>query len=146
MRTVKKENIDTFLSLLRERYPVYDVRSDILSPKRYLYPPVEATFTHDILTNKTRTASAPRPFVLFGLSLRELEAITYLDEIMTRPTRDFFYARRRERVTLIGLTDERFDLPPGGDLILRELKNKDFEIFPVTKKGPRYHKIRRLNS
>lgn len=135
MRILKKENIKTFLDLLREKYSLFDVRSDMLSPKRYLYPPIETTFTHNLKTASTNTASTPDPFVLFGLSLAELEAITYLDEIMTRPTIDFFYERRRKRAVLIGLTDERFDLPPGGDLILRELENKHYEVVSVTPKG-----------
>jgi sulfhydrogenase subunit beta (sulfur reductase) len=135
MRLLKKENIKAFLDLLKEKYSLFDVRGDLLSPKRYLYPPVEATFTHNNKTGKSKAAAAPAPFVLFGLSLAELEAITYLDEIMTRPTRDFFYERRRERAVLIGMTDEKFDLPPGGDLILMELNRDLFELFPVTKQG-----------
>ncbi len=135
MRTLKRERIEAFLDLLRENYSLFDVREDPLSPKRYLYPPLEATFTHNIGTGKTKAAPPPDPFVLFGLSLAELEAITYLDEIMTRPTRDFFYERRRARAVLIGLTNERFDLPPGGDLILMEVKSDLFEITTVTDKG-----------
>jgi sulfhydrogenase subunit beta (sulfur reductase) len=73
--------------------------------------------------------------VLFGLTLRELEATTYLDEIMNTPEVDFYYSRRREKAVLIGITDEGFEVAPGGDLILSAIGRDLYEPVVVTPRG-----------
>ncbi|MEE9543446.1 MAG: 4Fe-4S dicluster domain-containing protein [Thermodesulfobacteriota bacterium] len=135
IRTLKGSRIKAFLTLLQESYTLYDVRDDPFSPKRYLIPPIETTFTHNKATGKTAVPKGPGPFVLFGLSLRELEALTYLDEIMRTPEEDFYYSRRREKAVLVGITEESFEAAPGGDLLLRKVEDDLYEPLALTPKG-----------
>ena len=135
MRTLRGSQINAFLALLEESFTLFDVRDDPLSPRRHLIPPIETTFTHNRLTDKVAVPKAPKPFVLFGLTLRDLEAITYLGEIMSAPQDDFYYSRRREKAVLIGIIDESFEVPPGGDLLLRKVERDLYEPIVVTPRG-----------
>ncbi|MEE8575058.1 MAG: 4Fe-4S dicluster domain-containing protein [Thermodesulfobacteriota bacterium] len=129
------KNIDKFLALLNDGYEFIDVSKGGLPPKEYFFPPEETTFTFETKDGLVSTPPSPRPFVLYGLSIRDLAAIRYLDEIMSTPERDFYYFRRRNRALLVGVAGERFDVPPGGDIILAPLSAGAFRIQAVTVKG-----------
>ncbi|MBI5046086.1 MAG: 4Fe-4S dicluster domain-containing protein [Candidatus Niyogibacteria bacterium] len=128
-------NLNGFLNELKKKFVVIDCRKNILAPKQYLFPAQETAFNFDIKKSRLKTLPPIKPFILFGLPLRDLEAITRLDEIMSRPNKNYYYFRRRSKTTIIGLTDEQFNIPPGGDLILQKLSPKDFAVMPVTAKG-----------
>lgn len=130
-----QKNIENFLNELGQKFTVIDCRKDILAPKRHLFPAKEIAFDFDIKKGSVKTLPPVKPFVLFGLPLRDLEAVTRLDEIMSRPNKNYYYFRRRDKAIIIGLTDEHFDIPPGGDLILQKLSTGDFALIPVTAKG-----------
>ncbi|MEK7646979.1 MAG: 4Fe-4S dicluster domain-containing protein [Patescibacteria group bacterium] len=132
---LKQNDVNLFLLQLGQKFTVIDCRKDILAPKRHLLPAKETAFDFDIKKGRLKTLPPVKPFVLFGLPLRDLEAITRLDEIMSRPNKNYYYFRRRSKTIIIGLTDEQFDIPPGGDLILQKLSTKDFAAVPVTAKG-----------
>lgn len=126
-----------FLKTLRESSDLFDVRGGVLPPKQYFLPPVETTFT---VRTSDNTVKVPRPekdFILFGLSLDDLEAIACLDSIMSTPDKDYYYFRRRERSLLIGLTETTFDFdaPPGGDIILSSSSKGSQIALAVTQKG-----------
>ncbi len=135
MKVLKEEQLDVFLKQLEKKRAVFDVRKNMLPPKQYFFPSREITFTFNKKSKDVKSVKAPKKFILFGLSLKDLEAITYLDEIMQKPARDYFYFNRRDKSILIGLTGKEFDVAPGGDIILRRLKDSEYEIVLVTKKG-----------
>jgi len=130
-----KPDIELFRNKLEVEYRLFDVTKGGLPPKQYFFPPIETTFTYSIKDSQLSTPSAPRRFVLWGLTLRDLEAITHLDEIMTMPEPDYYYFRRRKKAILIGVTEERFDVPPGGDIIISPFRNDDLFIEAVTVAG-----------
>lgn len=135
MRIIKKADTDAFLQRLEREYEVFDVRGDELPPKKYFFPPEETTFNVTLNGGAATTPPAPRAFALFGLTLRELEAITFLDEIMSNPERDYYYFRRRRRALLIGVTGERFEVAPGGDVILSDLRRDAYRVQAITALG-----------
>ncbi len=126
---------DSFHHNLEENYHLFDVTGKTLPPKQYFFPPLETTFTVSTKDGIPRAPSPPRRFVLWGLTLRDLEAITHLDEIMHSPEPDYYYFRRRRKALLVGMTDERFDVAPGGDIIITPFRKGDFLIQALTEKG-----------
>lgn len=113
---------------------VFGYRVTILPPKQYLFPPEEPLFTCS--GKGVRTPSPPdKKLLIFGLSLRDMEAITQLDEIMSTPHPDYFYWKRRARSVLVGVTDETVHVPPGGDLILERMDDKLYRAIPLTEAG-----------
>ncbi|MFQ5442735.1 MAG: 4Fe-4S dicluster domain-containing protein [Thermodesulfobacteriota bacterium] len=122
---------------LKKEHDFIDVTDKLLSPKEYFFPLLDTTFTFSIKDAVVSTPAPPRSFVLWGLSLRDLEAITYLDEIMSTPEKDYYYFRRRGRALLVGLTEEKFSLPPGGDIILSVLEKDALKVSAVTLRGER---------
>ncbi len=105
------------------------------SVKEFFYPAEEEIFVFDKKRNKISTPQKAKPFVIFGLNLRDLEAITQLDEIMLKPNQDFFYFQKRNSAVIIGISNEPVKIPPGGDLILEKINEEQYEIIPLTEKG-----------
>jgi sulfhydrogenase subunit beta (sulfur reductase) len=115
---------------------VWNYRVTVLSPKQYFFPPGEVLFTY--AGKRIRTPAIPRKkLLIFGLSLRDLEAITQLDEIMSTPRPDYFYGRRRSESILIGVTDETVHAPSSGDLILQNIDAAHYRAIPLTEAGQR---------
>lgn len=138
MKTIKEEQLVIFLDKLGEQAKLFDIRGESaggLPPKRYFFPSREIIFTFDKKNEELSSSKDPENFIIFGISLKDLEAITYLDEIMSKPARDNFYFDKRDKSILIGLTGKEFDVAPGGDIILRRLKGGLYEIVVITKKG-----------
>lgn len=113
---------------------VWGYRVTVLSPKQYFFPPEEILFTYT--GKRVRTPSIPRKkLLIFGLSLRDLEAITQLDEIMSTPHPDYYYGRRRSGSILVGVTDETVHAPSSGDLILAKMGAELYRAIPLTEAG-----------
>jgi len=144
VKIIKEKQLEAFLKKLENKVQVFDIRGSVLPPKRYFFPSREITFTFDKKNKDLKTIKRPKSFILFGVSLKDLEAITYLDEIMNNPSRDYFYFNRRDKSILIGMTSKSFDVAPGGDIILRKLKGDEYEVVVVTKKGEKL--LKDLNS
>lgn len=119
MLVIAQENLEKFLGKLKEKFEVFDVKDDVLPFKKYFFPPEQEIFTTFI-----QAAKPPKKFVLFGLNLFQLEALTQLDEIMSKPNEDFFYFQNRKQAIVIGLVDEEIDSMPGGDIILQKIGDK----------------------
>jgi formate hydrogenlyase subunit 6/NADH:ubiquinone oxidoreductase subunit I len=137
MWIVKKSDKDIFLKRLKDEYGFFNAADVELPPKQYFFPPVETTFNVRLRDNLLSVPRVSEKFVLYGLSLADLEAITCLDLIMSTPEKDYYYFRRKERALLIGVTDEPFDLsaPPGGDIIFSSSSKDSHLAIAVTKKG-----------
>ena len=115
---------------------VLGYRVTVLSPKQYFFPPEEILFTYT--GKRTCTPSIPRKkLLIFGLSLRDLEAITHLDEIMSTPHPDYYYNRRRFGSILVGVSNETVHNPSSGDLILEKVDAKRYRAIPLTEAGKR---------
>lgn len=112
-----------FIDKLKKSFDFFDVRDDKLPFKKYFFPPVQEIFSLG-KKNKINTAKAPKKFVLLGLNLPQLEALTQLDEIMRKPKEDFFYLQNRKQAIVIGLIDEEIDSMPGGDIIFQKIGDK----------------------
>ena len=135
VKLIKKSDIHSFLKSLEREYDIFNVTGNTLPPKQYCFPPEETTFTVSTKSGTISTPPAPRNFVLYGLTLRELEAITFFVEIMSNPERDYYYFRHRKRAVLIGVTSERFDVAPGGDIIFSNFRRDSYRVQAITAKG-----------
>ncbi len=138
---LEKNKIKNFLEELKQKFEVFDVRENILPPKKYFFPPKEEIFGLEKKNNNISVVRAPKKnFVIFGLNPADLEAITQLDEIMKRPKQDFFYCQKREKATVIGLTDFSIDAPAGGDMILEKINMAEYRVWILTDKGKKIAK------
>ena len=143
MLIIAEKNLDVLINKLKEEFDFFDVRNnDPLPFKKYFFPPEQEIFSLD-KKKKIMTAKAPaKEFILFGLPLPALEALTYLDEIMEKPNEDFFYWQKRDKATIIGLIDNDIDAAPGGDIVLQgvhmlggQSDGKLYRVFINNKKG-----------
>ncbi len=137
MWVIKTSEKEKFLTSLKGAFDFRDVSSSEAPPKDFFFPEREITFTYSIKDGSVTKPPPPRNFVLYGLSLRDLEAITCLDNIMSAPEKDYYYFARRRRALLIGVTDEPFDVPPGGDIIISPIDAGTSNLLSVTEKGKR---------
>lgn len=151
MLIIAEKQLDGLVEKLKGEYDFFDLRgaSDPLPFKKYFFPPVQEIFSRRSPTSKRspksdfNTAKAPtKDFILFGLPLPALEALTYLDEIMEKPNEDFFYFQKRNRATVIGVVEGDMSAAPGGDIVFQSVHvvggqpdGKIFKVFANTKKG-----------
>jgi sulfhydrogenase subunit beta (sulfur reductase) len=153
-KAIPKKDIPQLINLLGKRYQVFvpqkkgeetafapateESRLDLnyqtttLPPKKFFLPPEEELFAAS--KGKTVEKSPPKPFVLFGVNKRDLEAIAYLDQIMSQKPADSFYVKRRKQAVLIALLEEPLASPPGGDLIL-EKRGTFYKTRALTRRG-----------
>ncbi len=133
---LKKKDIDSFLKELKEKQNVVDARKEKgLLPivKTHLFPPKEKIFKH-----KKGYIDSPvyqKKTIIFGLNPVDLKAVTFLDEVMEKPEPDFFYFQKREKTTLIGLSEYSLKVAPGGDLILEKINSEQYRVVKLTEKG-----------
>jgi len=105
------------------------------SAKEFFFPANEDTFVFNKRKNQVAIPTQGKPFIIFGLNQRDLEALIQLDEIMEKPNVDFFYFQKRKMATIIGLINEPVKTPAGGDLILIKINDEQYEAMPLTEKG-----------
>jgi len=141
---IEKKQIEDWLAELKQTHTLIDIRDSILPPKQYFFPPQEEIFVFDKKSQKLTSPAQQEELLLFGLSLKKLEAMTQLDEIMEKPQPDFFYWQRRIKSILIGLTDKSFEVAPGGDLILEKINEDQYQVLVLTKKGRKIAKSKFL--
>ncbi|NIT03667.1 hypothetical protein GTO10_01890 [Candidatus Saccharibacteria bacterium] len=141
--TLLKDRFEVFAPQEKDKEVVFSEVSDpgkivlhyqttVLPPKTFFLPPKETLFT---VKGKKVTASAPpKPFVLFGLHLKDLLGICELDEIMRHEPKDSFYFKRRNKAVIIAASGNEVGVPPGGDLVLEKIEGFYRAIAP-TKAG-----------
>ena len=125
MLVIKEEKINDFLEKLREKFEVLDITKDELPFKQYFLPANEQMFP---------VPKPPKKFVIFGLSEIDLEALIQLDEIMSKPKKDFYYWQRRKQALIIGIEadmkklardyGEYFEEAPVGNFVSLKTDNK----------------------
>jgi sulfhydrogenase subunit beta (sulfur reductase) len=118
-----------------------DYLPSVRSIKEFFLPAREDVFV--VEKNKIRESIAPKKFILFGLNSSDLEALTQLDEIMAKPTEDYFYFQKRNSAVIIGLINEPAGGPArlatrsvaDGDLILAKINEQQYEAISLADKG-----------
>ena len=130
---VSKNKETTFDKVADSKNIVLDYQTTILPPKIYFLPPEEELFR--ITNGRVYENKIKKPFVVFGLNLKDLAAIVYLDQIMGKNPADTFYQKRRELSTLIAVSQERVGVPSGGDLILEKVSAGTYRAIVLTEKG-----------
>jgi ferredoxin len=136
MLVIKEDNLEKFLDKLREEFEFIDVRNDApaagLPFKKYFFPPVQEIFS---TSGSPTSKKSKSDFILYGLDLPDLEALTQLDEIMEKPHEDYFYFQKRNQSIVIGLIRENVDIVPGGDIVLEYLSDNRYKVWQNTAKG-----------
>jgi ferredoxin len=120
---------------LKKDFKVIDIRGKALPAKQYFLPPKQKTFVFNKKTKKLSCPEYKKEFLVFGLGLADLEAMTQLDEIMEKPYSDFFYWQKRNKSLIIGLVDESIEVAPGGDVILEKITDQQYRALILTDKG-----------
>ncbi|OGY26121.1 MAG: hypothetical protein A2Z24_01875 [Candidatus Woykebacteria bacterium RBG_16_44_10] len=108
-------------------------KTTLLPPKIFFLPPEEELFK--VTNGRVQEGRVEKPFIIFGLNRKDLEAIVYLDQIMGKKPADTFYLNRRKSSILIGVFEEEVGVPPGGDLILEMVSGNDYRAIALTEKG-----------
>lgn len=136
MLVIKKTQIKDWLKGLRKSYRVIDIGKDVLPPKQYLFPAREDVFLYN---KKSQTLTVPekndQKILLFGLDPVDLEAMIQLDQIMTKPQKDFYYWRKRKNTVLVGVDEKPKKVAEGGDVVLEKINSKEYRVNVLTKKG-----------
>lgn len=153
----KRRGEIVFAPVTDESRLVLNYQTTVLPPTSFFLPPEEELFT--VKGKRVVETAPPKPFVIFGLSLKDLAGICRLDEIMSREPADSFYLNRRKKAILIAISDKEVPssspfaglerasslrsevgIPPGGDLILEKI-GKVYRAIALTNAG---HKIANL--
>ncbi len=144
MVTADEKQLESFLKELKRGFEFYDERSETprggINFKRHFFPPAEQTFVSRPGAEHSSELGClppepPKEFVVFGLGLPDLEALTVLDEAMKKPNQDFYYLRRREKAIVIGLVKEKIDAAPGGDVVFAEIGAGKYKALANGEKG-----------
>jgi len=128
MLTITKSKLQELIGEIKNDFNVLDCRKDILPVKQYFLPVEQITLREDI-DGKISEPPKPEKFILFGMNLRDLLALSQLDEIMKKNNEDFFYWQKRNMSVVIGVTDEHFDRIPSGDIVLQFKASINYSIF-----------------
>jgi len=124
MLAIENKQIDFFLKKLSEKYEIKDTRNDVLPFKKYFLPRGQKMFQKDSLNGEIKIAKPPKKFILFGLNSAELLSLTYLDEIMSAPQKDFFYFQNRKQSVVIGLIESENNTNcESGDIVFKKQDN-----------------------
>lgn len=139
MSMIENEQMEPFLKKIqKDGFALFDTRNGVFSFKKFFLPPAQKMFQKSGISGKIITEKPLRKFILFGLNQIDLSALTYLDEIMSRPYKDFFYFQNRKRAIIIGLIRENSDSPSGGDLIFQKISSGNYNVFTNTKIGKKF--------
>jgi len=110
-------------------------KTTLLPPKIFFLSPEEDLFR--VTNGRVREIKIEKPFVVFGIHLKDLSGIVQLDQIMGKTPADPFYLNRRKMATLVVISEEEVGVPPGGDLILEKISEGYYRAITLTPKGRR---------
>jgi ferredoxin len=106
----------------------------ILPPKKFLIPHNEKIFSvngEEIdFSNTTGKIN-----VILGINSFDIHAISILDQVMTKPKIDTYYAKRRKNLILIGVGPERINIANSGYDIFLEESNDSYLAIEGTEIG-----------
>lgn len=137
----KKTEISKLLKYFSSKYLVVDFRkeSNVLPVKKFFFPPKDYLFTY-VRKKKNIKELLPqkKKLLIFGLNLKDIEALDYLDEIMTKPLPDFFYLQKRKNSVIIGVIEHSLAESLGKvgcDLILEKINRSQYQVIPLSRIG-----------
>ncbi|OGD86254.1 hypothetical protein A2Z23_01000, partial [Candidatus Curtissbacteria bacterium RBG_16_39_7] len=108
-------------------------KTTILPPKIFFLPAEEELFK--ITDGRVKEMKIEKPFIVFGINLKDLFGIVQLDQIMGKQPADTFYSNRRKMSMLVAVCEEKVGVPPGGDLILEKISPKHYRAITLTPRG-----------
>lgn len=118
-------------------------RRTLIPPKKYLLPPRQAILTYTVAAGYSLPDETAPQVILFGVHPCDLQGIAYLDRVFLGDRPDPLYRRRRNAITLVGLSCEpdEFcfcasfeDVPLNADLFLQRVEH-GFLVSSGTQKG-----------
>jgi sulfhydrogenase subunit beta (sulfur reductase) len=112
---------------------LFGYKITLLPPKIFFLPPEEELFK--VTNGRVREIKIEKPFVVFGVNLKDLFGIIQLDQIMAKKLVDTFYLNRRRMSTLVAICKEEVGVPPEGDLILEKISPQYYRAIALTPKG-----------
>jgi sulfhydrogenase subunit beta (sulfur reductase) len=141
---VKKGKEFIFARIKEAKKAVLDYQTTILPPTKFFFPPRECLFSYQNF--QIKIPRLRERTLLFGVHLVDIHAILELDEIMLGSRPDYYYQKRRQNTTIIGITgNDKYDdfhralgvdVHKGYDLFLEDAGDR-FLAKSITKKGDR---------
>lgn len=132
----RKDGEHIFSEIAQEFELDFDYSTTVLPAKEFFFPPKEETFVFDKKKKKVLSPHKSRSFVLFGLNLRDTEALVQLDEIMKKPEPDYFYFQKRNSAVVVSIINVIDPLPHVGiDLILEKINEKQYRALSLSEEG-----------
>lgn len=132
---IEKKQIEDWLKELKKDFKIVDSRKSILPAKQYFLPPKEDIFIFDKKTSQLSSPDSQKSLLIVFRYLGQLEAMTQLDEIMEKPSPDYFYWRRRKKSVLVGIIDQSVEVAPGSDMLLEKINSKQYQAIILTDQG-----------
>lgn len=129
---VRKEKESVFEEFGDETQIDFDYLPSVRSIKEFFLPEREDVFI--VEKNKIYEPLPAKNFILFGLNSPDLEALIQLDEIMAKPTEDYFYFQKRKNATIIGLikiNENQYEVKFLNEKDKDLIKNKFFKKEPA---------------
>ncbi|MCF7836037.1 MAG: 4Fe-4S dicluster domain-containing protein [Candidatus Marinimicrobia bacterium] len=134
--TIKTNGETVFEKVSSNNKLDFEYTTTVLSIKEFFFPAKEALFVFDKKKNKITRPKKEEDILVFGLNLRDTEALVHLDEIMAKPNKDNFYFQKRDNATVVSLINEKGHIPHIGiDLILEKINSSQYKAIVLTKKG-----------
>lgn len=141
---VKKGKEFVFARIRNAGKVILDYPTTTLPPTKFFFPPRECLFEYN--NSKIKTPKIHVRTLLFGVHLVDIHAILELDEIMLGSRPDYYYQKRREKTTIIGVTgNDKYDdfhralgvdVHKGYDIFLEDAGDR-FLAKSITTKGDR---------
>ena len=110
---IKKGQEFVFARIKNPNQVELDYPTTTLPPTKFFFPPRECLFNYN--NSKIKTPKLRERTLLFGVHLVDIHAILELDEIMLKSKPDYYYQKRRENTTIIGISgnDKHSDMHRG---------------------------------
>lgn len=141
---IKKGNDFVFERIKDPKHVILDYPTTILPPTKFFFPSRECLFNYQ--NGKIKIPRLRERTLLFGVHLVDIHAIIQLDEIMSKPHQDYYYLKRRENTTIVGISGNEkhddfhralgVDVHKGYDIFLEDAGDR-FLARSITKKGDR---------
>lgn len=121
-----------FAEFSEETVLALDYPTTVLPPKEFFLPPKDELFSFE--NNKAKKIK-PVKKCLFGVSIEDLEGLSKLETIFSKPVSDEHFKDMRENTTIVAI--DRFSPPKGADfdLYLMRLDAETFVGYAGTKSG-----------
>ncbi len=137
------EGVEVFGPVRTESDLLLNYRRTLIPPKKYLLPPRQTILNYTVAAGYTLPDEPEPHIILFGVHPCDLQGIAYLDRVFLGDRPDRLYRRRREAITLVGLSCEPDEfcfctsdenIPRNADLFLQHVEH-GFLVSAVTSKG-----------